>query len=102
MFTNTNYYFGNVGTVNIEIIVPLKYLINFWRTLQMLLINSKTNLTLSGSTNCVICKVEKAKMFTITDTKIYTTVKTLSTQDITGLLQKLELGFKHTFNRNKY
>ena len=48
MFTNTNYYFGNVGTVNIEIIMPLKYLINFWRTLQMLLINSKTNLTLSG------------------------------------------------------
>ena len=30
---------GNGGTKNVEIIVPLKYLSNFWRTLEMSLIN---------------------------------------------------------------
>ena len=30
---------GNGGTKNVEIIVPLKYQSNFWRTLEMSLIN---------------------------------------------------------------
>ena len=30
---------GNNGTRNVEIMVPLKYLSNFWRTFEMLLIN---------------------------------------------------------------
>ena len=32
---------GNNGTKNVEIILPLKYLSNFWRTLEMPLINVK-------------------------------------------------------------
>ena len=43
---------GNDGTKNIEIMVPLKYLSNFWRSLEMPLINSEINLILTWSTNC--------------------------------------------------
>ena len=34
--------------------VPLKYLSNFWRTLEMLLINCEVELILDWSANCVI------------------------------------------------
>ena len=37
---------GHGGTKDIEIIAPLKYLINFWRTLEMFLINCKISLQL--------------------------------------------------------
>ena len=36
------------NTKDVEIIVPLKYLSNFWRTLEMLLINCEVNLILHG------------------------------------------------------
>ena len=39
---------------NVEIMVPLKYSSNLWRTLEMLLINCEVNLTLTWSANCVI------------------------------------------------
>ena len=38
---------GNDGTKNVEIMVPLKYLSNFWRTLEMPLINCEVNLILT-------------------------------------------------------
>ena len=39
---------------NVEIMVPLKYLSNFWRTLEMPLINCEVKLILTWSTGCVI------------------------------------------------
>ena len=45
---------GNGGTKNLEIMVPLKYFSNFWRTLEMPLINCEINLILTWSENCVI------------------------------------------------
>ena len=38
---------GTGGTKNVEIMVPLKYLSNFWRTLEMALINCEINLILT-------------------------------------------------------
>ena len=38
---------GNNGTKDVEIMVPLKYLSNFWRTLEMPLINCEVNLILT-------------------------------------------------------
>ena len=35
---------GNNGTKDVEIMVPIKYLSNFWRALEMLLINCEVNL----------------------------------------------------------
>ena len=46
---------GNIaGRVHIEIIVPLKYLGNFWGTLEMPLINCEVKLILNWSINCFI------------------------------------------------
>ena len=42
------------NTKHVEIIVPLKYLSNFWRTLEMPLINCEVNLILTWSKDCVI------------------------------------------------
>ena len=41
-------------TKDVEIVVPLKYLSNFWRTLDMLLINCEINLILTWTENCVL------------------------------------------------
>ena len=45
---------GGNCTKNVEIMVPLKYLSNFWRTLEIPLINCEINLILTWSANCVI------------------------------------------------
>ena len=45
---------NNGNTKDFEIIVPLKYLSNFWRTLEMPLINCEVNLILTWSKDCVI------------------------------------------------
>ena len=42
------------NTENVEIIVPLKYLSNFWKTLEMPLINCEVNLIITWSSTCVI------------------------------------------------
>ena len=90
------------NTKDVEIIVPLKYLSNFWRTLEMLLINCEVNLILTWSKDCVITNSEGEAKFAITETKLYVPVVTLSTQDNAKLLQQLKSGFKRTINWNKY
>ena len=85
-----------------EIMVPLKYLSNFWRTREMLLINCEVNLILTWSSTCDITNSTFAGTFEITDTKLYVPVVTLSTQENTKLLQQLKSGFKRVINWNKY
>ena len=82
--------------------VPLKYLSNFWRTTEMLLINCKVNLILTWSSTCVITNSTGAGTFEITDTKLYVPVVTLSPQDNSKLFQQLKSGFKRVINWNKY
>ena len=79
---------------DVEIMVPLKYLSNFWRTLEMPLINCEVNLILTWSSACVITSSTVSGTFKITDTKLYVPVVTLSTQDNCKLLQQLKYGFK--------
>ena len=96
---------GDDGTKNVEIMVPLKYLSNFWRTLEMSLINCEINLILAWSTNCVIVSTNVANKnatFEITDAELYVPVVTLSTQDNSKLLRQLKPGFKRVINWNKY
>ena len=45
---------------NVEIMVPLNYLSNFWRTLEMSLINPEINLILTWFANCVIIYTDVA------------------------------------------
>ena len=74
------------NTKDAEVAVPLKYLNNFWRTLEMPLINCEINPILACSSICIITNSTGAERFAITDTKIYVLVITLSIQNNAKLL----------------
>ena len=96
---------GDDGTKDVEIMVPLKYLSNFWRSLEMPLINCEINLILTWSSTCVIASAiiaNQAAAFAITGTKLHVPVVTLSTQENTKFFQQLKSGFKRVINWNKY
>ena len=93
---------NNNNVKDVEIMVPLKYLSNFWRTLEMPLVNCEVKLDLTWSSTCVITDSTDAGRFAITDTKLYVPVVTLSTQENTKLLQKLKPSFNRVINWNKY
>ena len=82
--------------------VPLKYLSNFWRTLEMPWINFEVNVILTWSSACVITNSTGVGTFEITDTKLYVPVVSLSTKENAKLLQQLKSGFKRIINWNKY
>ena len=90
------------NTKDVQIMVPLKYLSNFWRTIEMPLINCEVNLILNWSKDCVTTNSTGGRKFAITETKLYISVLILSTQDNAKLLQRLKSGFKGTINWNKY
>ena len=93
------------STKNAEIMMPLKYLSNFRRNLEMPLINCEINRILTWSANCAIASTNVANQnatFEITDTKLYVPVVTLSIQDNSKLLQILNSGFNRVINWNKY
>ena len=87
---------------DVEIMFPIKYLCNFWRTLEMPFINCEIHLMLTWSSTCVITNSAGAGSFAITDTKLYVPVVTLSTQDNAKLLEQLQSGSKRVINWNKY
>ena len=72
--------------------VLLKHLSNFWRTLEMSLINCEINHFLTWSANCVISNaaVNQATKFAITDPKLDVPVAVLSNDDNSKLLQQLK------------
>ena len=104
--TDANNNNGNTaGRVHVEKMVPLKYLRNFWRTLEMPLINFEVKLILNWSGNCVLTYTDVANQvstFTITEANVYVPVVTLSTQDNGKFLPRLKSGFKRTISWNKY
>ena len=90
------------NTKDVETIVLLKNLSNFWTTFEMPLINCEVILILTWSKDCVITSSDGEGKFSITETKLYFLVVTLSTQDNAKLLQQLKSGFKRTIYWNKY
>ena len=96
---------GNNTAKNVEVMVPLKYIYNFWRTLEMPEINFKINHILTWSKNCIIASytaANKETTFAIRDSKLYVPVVTLSAQDNAKQLEQLKSGFKRTIYWNKY
>ena len=75
------------NTRDFKVIVPLKYSSNFWKTLEVWLINCEINRTLTWSLTCVITNSTGARIFAITEAKRYVPVVTLSTQDNATLLR---------------
>ena len=94
--------FKNGNTKDVEIIVPLKYLSSFWRTLEMPLINCEVYLILIWSKDCVSNNSTGEGKSAITDRKLNVPVVTLSTKDNEKLLQQLRSGFKKSISWNKY
>ena len=85
--------------------VPLKYLSNFWRTLEMPLINCEVNLILTWSSTCVLAAVGDANQAATICNNLYKTLcssSNLITQENTKFLQQLKSGFKKVINWNKY
>ena len=91
---------------NVKLVVPLKYISNFFRSLEMPLVNCKVDLELTWTKDCVISNNNTASntvvSFKITDTKLYVPVVTLSTKDNSNLNKQLSEGFKRTVHWNEY
>ena len=51
---------NNNDIINAKIAVPLKFVSDFWRALEMSLINCEINLIITWSKNCVITEVDRA------------------------------------------
>ena len=106
------------GTQKIELAIPLKYLGNFWRALNIPLISCEVFLKLKWNKNCVITSLERRQLdagplvirdnaptgatLSIPDCKLYVPVVTLSKDDEIKLLTNLKSGFKRDIIWNKY
>ena len=86
----------------VKIAVPLKYLSNFWRSLEMLLINCKVELSLEWYESCILSSAGNAATFAKTDTKLYVRIVTLKTEDKIKLSKVLNEGFKRLVYWNRY
>ena len=85
----------------VKIAVPLKYLSNFWRSLEMPLINCKVELSLKWYERCLLTAATTAT-FKITDAKLYVPIVTLSAEDNAKLSKLLSEGFKRPVYWKKY
>ena len=86
----------------LKIVVPLKYLSNFWRSLETPLIYCKIEFSWKLYGNCILSRAVTAATFAITDTKLYVPVVTLKVEDNAKLSKLLSEGFKRTVYCNKY
>ena len=100
LITNTE---GSRTKKGVKKSVPLKYLSNFWRSLEMPLINCKVELSLKWIKNCVLTTVPigadanatgaDGTTFKITDANLYVPIVTLSAEDNTKLSKLISEGF---------
>ena len=108
---------GKLEKDDVEIAIPLKYLGNFWRSLDIPLINCEITLSLSWDKECVLVgrafrgpaaaaanriNSPTCAKFEITDCKLYVPVVTLSAENDNELLEQLKSGFRITIKWNKY
>ena len=106
------------GTQTIELGIPLKYLGNFWRALNVSLVSCEVSLELKWNKNCVITSLQRREIETIRPArvdkyptgatlninycKLYIPVATLSKDDEIKLLTNLKSGFTREIIWNKY
>ena len=85
-------------TKDVQIAASLTYLNNFWRTLEISLINCEINLILTWSSSCATTDSNDEKKFAMIDTKLYVPAVILSTKDNAKLLEQLKSGFHRKIN----
>ena len=93
---------NNIARRNVKIVVPLKYLSNFFRSLEMPLINCKIKLNLTWKKECVSSNQAGAAVFIINDTKMYVPVVTLSKEDNKDFIEQQNKGFQRSVYWNAY
>ena len=107
---------NRVGKQDVELAIPLKYLGNFWRALNIPLISCELFLELKWNKNCVITSLEQRQvdagppvvngtttgaMLALNNCKLYVPVITLSEDDEIKLLSNLKSGFEREIIWNK-
>ena len=108
-----------------EVVVPLKYLSNFWRSPDLSLINCETEPVLSWSKECIITEISlipavpgdpdanrpvsdaaaiqaTSAKFQINNAKLYVLVITLSINNNIKCLKNIKQGFKRTISWNEH
>ena len=93
---------ANISVKDAKIVVPLKYLSNFWRSLEIRLINCKAYLELNWIEDCILSIAWNSAKFEITDAKLHIPIVTLSTKDNANLAKQLNEGFKRSVYCNSY
>ena len=101
---------NNVARRNLKIVVPLKYLSNFFISIEMPLINCKIKLNLTWKKECVLSTDNDADaadaannpVFIINDTKLYVPVVTLSKEDNKDFIDQQNKGFQRSIYWNEY
>ena len=109
------YVVNKNGTQDVELAIPLKYLGNFWRALNIPLISCEVFFELKWDKNCIITSLEQRDIgggnrdnaptgatLSINDCKLYVPAVTLSKDDEIKLLTNLKSGFKREIIWNKY
>ena len=105
LLSNVTRVVGNAAGVrrlNVKIVVPLKYLSNFFRSLEMPLINCKIKLNLTWKKECVLSTGAGEAVFIINDTKLYIPVVTLSKEDNKDFIEQQNKGFQRSIYWNEY
>ena len=92
----------NSFTKDAKIVVPLKYLSNFWRSLEMPLISCKVHLELNWIEDCILSNDGDSAKFKITDAKLHVQIVILSAKDNANLTKQLSDGFKRSVYWNSY
>ena len=87
---------GGIVRLNLKVVVPLKYLSNFFRSLEMPFINCKIKLNLTWKKECVLSTDIGNAVFIINDTKLYVPAATLSKEDNKDFMEQQNKGFQRT------
>ena len=93
---------ARVGRLNVKTVVPLKYLSNLFRSLEIPLINRKIKLNLTWKKECLLSTAADDAVFIINDTKLYVPVVTLSKEDNKDFIEQQNKGFQRSIYWNEY
>ena len=92
---------ANIARLNVKNVVPFKYLRNFFRSLEMPLINCKVKFNMKKK-KCVFSTHAGNGVFIINDTKLYVPVVTLSKEDNKDFIDQQNKGFQRSIYWNEY
>ena len=93
---------NNIARINVKVVIPLKYLTNFFRSLEMPLINCKIKLNLTWKKECVLSTDDGNAVFIINDTELHVPVVTLSKEDNKDFIAQKDKKFQRSIYWNEY